>query len=548
MAKKSDRKNPQSSKTDYSIEDLEVIFQLEKVIRFEKLLSTLAAAFTNLPPDQVDHEIKRGLGLVAEFLGADRAGILNYSDDRQTLELTHRYVAEGIAPHPFETLNAKDMSLWYKKTLETMGVVVFENLPDDLPSEAKFERKHCIEQGIKSNIALPLWTGQDEPDGYIGFVFLREKRTWLPQCIERIHFIGQLFANVLRHKQNEERLKKAYIKIEELSKGLDAEIQATSGYDAPLKCIGAESGYEGMLGHSDAMEAVMAQIKKVACTDSTVLVFGETGTGKELAARAIHQLSARRDKPMVRVNCAAIPESLIESELFGHEKGAFTGADSTRMGRFEIADGSTIFLDEIGELPLAMQAKLLHVLELQQLERVGGSETIDIDVRVVAATNKDLAAEVKAGSFREDLFYRLNIFPIQVPPLRQRKEDIPMLAWTFIQEFSSKMGKVIEKPLKAMEVLKDYPWPGNVRELRNVIERSMILTEGKDLNIKIPRSLGSVHSQSTGLEDVERDHITEILSMTGWKVRGENGAAQLLQLKPSTLESKMQKLGIKRPG
>jgi transcriptional regulator with GAF, ATPase, and Fis domain len=375
--------------------------------------------------------------------------------------------------------------------------------------------------------------------------------------------VGQLFANVLRHQQNDELLKKAhiklenaYIKIEELNKRLvehnkhlDDEIQVTSGYDAPLKCIDAESGYGDMLGHSDAMKAVMDQIEKVACTDSTVLVFGETGTGKELAARTIHQLSARRDKPMVRVNCAAIPESLIESELFGHEKGAFTGADSTRLGRFEIADGSTIFLDEIGELPLAMQTKLLHVLELQQLERVGGSETIDIDVRVVAATNKDLAAEVKEGNFREDLFYRLNVFPIELPPLRQRKEDIPAIAYAFVQEFSGKMRKVIDEIApKTMEQLKNYPWPGNVRELRNVIERSMILTEGQDLNIKIPRSLGSVHSQSFGLEDVERDHITEVLAMKGWKVRGENGAAELLQLKPSTLESKMQKLGIKRPG
>ncbi|MHC4771116.1 MAG: sigma 54-interacting transcriptional regulator [Planctomycetota bacterium] len=548
MAKKSDQAHLTGSESEYSLEDLEVIFQLEKVIRFEKLLSTLAAAFTNLPADRVDQEIERGLELVADFLGADRAGISQYSTDRQTLQLTHRYVRDGIAPHPLETFNVKDMFLWYKQTLETMGKVVFENLPDDLPAEAEFEKKFCIEHGIKSNIVFPLWIGEDSPDGYIGFTFLREKSTWLPQCIERVHFIGEIFANVLRHQRNEELLKKAYIKIEELSKGLDAEIQVKSGYDAPLKCIDAESGYEGMLGHSDAMEAVMAQIKKVARTDSTVLVFGETGTGKELAARAIHQLSSRRDKPMVRVNCAAIPESLIESELFGHEKGAFTGADSTRLGRFEIADGSTIFLDEIGELPLAMQAKLLHVLELQQLERVGGSEAIDIDVRVVAATNKDLAAEVKEGNFREDLFYRLNIFPIELPPLRQRKEDIPMLAWTFIQEFSSKMGKVIEKPLKAMELLKNYPWPGNVRELRNVIERSMILTEGQDLNIEIPRSLGSVHSQSIGLEDVERDHITEVLAMTGWKVRGQDGAAELLHLKPSTLESKMQKLGIKRPG
>jgi transcriptional regulator with GAF, ATPase, and Fis domain len=319
--------------------------------------------------------------------------------------------------------------------------------------------------------------------------------------------VGQLFANVLRHKQNE-------LEINALRERLEAE-------NVYLKDeIKVVTTFGDILGHSDAIKTLLTQIEQVAPTDSTVLIQGETGTGKELIARAIHQSSARRDKPMVRINCAAIPPTLIESELFGHEKGAFTGADSRQIGRFEIANGSTIFLDEIGELPAEMQAKLLHVLELGQFERIGSTDTIDIDMRVVAATNKDLTAEVKEGSFREDLFYRLNIFPIQVPPLRQRKEDIPMLVWAFVQELSVKMGKVIDTIApKTMEQLKKYPWPGNVRELRNVIERSMILTHGKTLHVEIPRSLASVH-----------------------------GAAQLLQLKPSTLESKMQKLGIKRPG
>ena len=466
---------------------------------------------------------------------ADRAGISQYSEDRKILQLTHRYVAEGSAPHPLETFNDKDMFM-VKETLNKKEALVFENLPDDLPAEAKFEKKYCIENGIKSNIIFPLWIGNDTLDGFISFIFLQEKRTWLPQCIERIHFVGQLFANVLRHKQNE-------LEINALRERLEAE-------NVYLKDeIKVVTTFGDILGHSDAIKTLLTQIEQVAPTDSTVLIQGETGTGKELIARAIHQSSSRRDKPMVRINCAAIPPTLIESELFGHEKGAFTGADSRQIGRFEIANGSTIFLDEIGELPAEMQAKLLHVLELGQFERIGSTDTIDIDIRVVAATNKDLTAEVQEGSFREDLFYRLNIFPIQVPPLRQRKEDIPMLVWAFVQELSVKMGKVIDTIApKTMEQLKNYPWPGNVRELRNVIERSMILTHGKTLHVEIPRSLASVHSQSTGLEDVERDHITEILSMTGWKVRGENGAAQLLQLKPSTLESKMQKLGIKRPG
>jgi transcriptional regulator with GAF, ATPase, and Fis domain len=543
MAKKSDQSDLTCSGGEYSLENLEVLFQLEKLLEFEKLLSTLAAAFLNLPLDKIDGEIERGLERVAEFLGADRGQISQYSEDRETIQITHRYVRPGIPPHPLKSVKTDRMFLWYKQTLESKGLIVFENLPENLPPEAEFERKFCIQHGIKSTIAFPLWTGQDEPDGYIGFVFLREKKSWLPKCIDRVHFIGQIFSNILNHKQTKESLKKAFDEIKQLKDLLEAE-------NVYLKEeIKIESSYGDLLGHSEAMKTVMGQVQQVAGTDSTVLVYGETGTGKELAARAIHKLSTRASKPMVRVNCAAIPETLIESELFGHEKGAFTGASSTRIGRFELADGSTIFLDEIGELSTGLQAKLLHVLELQEFERVGGTETISVDVRVVAATNKNLVDEVREGNFREDLFYRLNIFPVQMPPLRQRKEDIPMLVWAFIQELSVKMGKIIETiPRKSMEKLETYSWPGNVRELRNVIERAMILTKGKALHVEMPQLSISSQSQSLGLQDVEKGHIMDVLSMTNWKVRGENGAAELLHLKPSTLESKMQKLCINRPG
>jgi transcriptional regulator with GAF, ATPase, and Fis domain len=291
----------------------------------------------------------------------------------------------------------------------------------------------------------------------------------------------------------------------------------------------------------------MNQVERVAPTDSVVLIQGETGTGKELVARAIHRLSPRNGKMMVKVNCAAIPPTLIESELFGREKGAYTGALVKQIGRFEIANGSTIFLDEIGELSGELQAKLLHVLEKGQFERVGSPETITVDIRVIAATNKDLAAAVQNGSFRKDLYYRINVFPIEVPPLRQRREDIPILVWSFVQEFSEKMGKTIEIiPRKTMEQLQSYEWPGNVRELRNIIERAMILTKGTSLHVDIPQSIDSIHQQEMGLEEFEKNHIIDILSMTGWKVRGKKGAAELLRLKPSTLESKMKKLGIRR--
>jgi formate hydrogenlyase transcriptional activator len=516
--------------------------ELEELVQFETLISDLAARFVNLPASRVDNEIERGLELVVNFLGADRGAISQFSEDKKTLTLTHSYVRDDSPPFPHKSLELDKTFLWYKQTLQTMGMIVFENLPDDLPAEAAIERQHCIEHGIKSNIALPLWTGKDEPDGVIGFVFTRMKKAWAPQCIQRVQFIGQVFASILKHKQAEEALEKAYTEIKLLHERLEAE-------NIYLKEeVKIESSYGDILGHSEAMKSVMSQVEQVAPTDSTVLIQGETGTGKELIARAIHKLNARHDQPMVRVNCAAIAPTLIESELFGHEKGAFTGASARQIGRFEIANGSTIFLDEIGELSVDLQAKLLHVLELEQFERVGSTETIDIDIRVVAATNKDLVTEVKEGNFREDLFYRLNVFPIQVPPLRQRKEDIPMLAYAFFQELLIKMGKVIEEiSPKGMQQLQNYPWPGNVRELRNVIERAMILTKGRVLQVEIPRSSVSPQTQSLELGDVEKNHIVDVLSMTDWKVRGNNGAAELLHLKPSTLESKMQKLGIKRP-
>ena len=537
MIRKTKKPDAKTSETINRVENL------EELIEFEKLISNLAARFVNLPVSRVDQEIENGLELVVKFLDADRGAISQFSEDRKTLKRTHSYISPNIPPFPYDSVELEKTFLWFKQTLQTKGMIVFEDLPGDLPEEAGFERTHCIKYGVKSNIALPLWTGKDEPDGVIGFVCLRNKKAWPTECIQRVQFIGQIFAGVLKHKQAEEALEKAYAEIKELKERLEAE-------NVYLKEeVRIESSYGDILGHSDAMKTVMGQIERVAPTDSTVLIQGETGTGKELVARAIHKLSARRDKPMVRVNCAAIAPTLIESELFGHEKGAFTGADARQVGRFEIANGSTIFLDEIGELSPDLQAKLLHVLELEQFERVGSTEPIDIDIRVVAATNKDLAAEVRDGNFREDLFYRLNVFPIEVPPLRQRKEDIPMLVWAFVQELSVKMGKIIETiPQKTMDQLKSYAWGGNVRELRNVIERAMILTNDQTLHVEMPQSDNSVHPQSLELEDVERHHITEVLTMTGWKVRGQNGAAELLHLKPSTLESKMQKLGIKRPG
>ena len=314
------------------------------------------------------------------------------------------------------------------------------------------------------------------------------------------------------------------------------------------KEIEVKHKHEEIIGNSEPLRNILSSAEQVASTGSTVLILGETGTGKELLARAIHNLSPRKDRQMVTLNCAALPATLLESELFGREKGAYTGAMTRQIGRFEIADGSTLFLDEIGEVALEVQAKLLRVLQEGQFERLGNPETISVNVRIIASTNRDLATSVAEGRFREDLYYRLNVFSITVPPLRDRSEDIPSLVWAFIKEFEKPMGKVIEKiPQKSMAALQRYNWPGNIRELKNVIENAMIISNDRILKLKPLADLSPNLQKDLKLEVVERNHIIDVLNKTSWRVSGQKGAAELLGLKPTTLESRMKKLGITRP-
>lgn len=310
------------------------------------------------------------------------------------------------------------------------------------------------------------------------------------------------------------------------------------------------SNFEEIISRSDLFRQVLRNVEKVADTDSTVLILGETGTGKELIARALHNNSSRSNRALITVNCAALPPEMIESELFGHEKGAFTGAYEQKSGRFEVAHEGTIFLDEIGDLPLELQTKLLRVLQNGEFQRLGSSRTIKTDVRVIAATNRDLETAVRNGDFREDLYYRLNVFPIQVPPLRERKEDIPLLVPHFIKKYATKTGKPVEETShKFMQRLMHYDWPGNVRELENIIERAVILSEDGRIqaNDWIP-SVQTVSGHSLpSLEDNERQHILKALKITNWRLSGKNGAANLLNIKRTTLQARMKKLGIKRP-
>ena len=308
--------------------------------------------------------------------------------------------------------------------------------------------------------------------------------------------------------------------------------------------------FEQIIGNSPALEVVLEQVEQVAPTDSTVLVQGETGTGKELIARAIHNLSSRCGRPFIKLNCAAIPFDLLESELFGHEKGAFTGAIAQKIGRFELADKGTLFLDEVGDIPLALQPKLLRVLQEQEFERLGSGRTHQVDVRLVAATHRNLVEMVKRNEFRSDLYYRLNVFPVPLPPLRARREDVPALVAHFVEIYARRMGKQIENiPPETMSTLVSYQWPGNIRELQNFMERSVILTSGSVLHAPLASLESAAEAESLGpitLEDAERDHIRKTLEQTRWVVAGPNGAAARLGIKRSTLYFRMQKLGISR--
>jgi formate hydrogenlyase transcriptional activator len=344
---------------------------------------------------------------------------------------------------------------------------------------------------------------------------------------------------IKERKRAESELQKAISEIKKLQKQLTKE-------NLYLKEeIQSEHNFKDIIGNSDEMKYVLYRVEQVATLDTTVLIQGETGTGKELIARAIHENSNRKDKLMVKVNCAAMPADLIESELFGHERGAFTGANQRKIGRFELAHNGTLFLDEIGELPLNLQAKLLRVIEYGEFERLGNSRSIKVDVRIVAATNRSLENEVEEGRFRKDLFYRLNVYPLTLPSLRKRKSDIPLLLNYFVGKITKKVGKEIKKiPQKTINLLMDYNWPGNIRELQNILERAIILSMGKTLEVEIPRLLNFISDELKPLDQMEREYIQKVLDSTNGKISGVKGAAEILGLHPNTLRSRIEKLGI----
>ena len=429
--------------------------------------------------------------------------------------------------------------------IEDFGPYVNSSWIELWPGEGRLSARAAIEQAKASGFAVFQAYGPT-PQG---------QAKWWETVITPIRDgqgrVARLLAisrDITESKQAEESLKSALAEVRLLKDRLQEE-NVYLRNEAKL-----ERHFGEIVGRSHAVRSVVRKIEHVAATDATVVITGETGTGKELVARAIHRESPRRDRPLVKVNCAALPPTLIESELFGHEKGSFTGAVGRKVGRFELADGGTLFLDEIGELPMDVQPKLLRVLQDGEFERVGSAQSIRADVRVIAATNRDLSQEVQARRFRADLFYRLNVYPIAVPPLRQRREDIPLLVEHLVRVLSKKMGKEITSVApSALEALRSYHWPGNVRELANVIERAVITTTGTVLQISnasetLPAT--EPHKPSKTLEEVEREYIASVSEATGWRIEGPDGAAKILGLHPSTLRTRMQKLGIqiRRPG
>jgi transcriptional regulator with GAF, ATPase, and Fis domain len=423
------------------------------------------------------------------------------------------------------------------------GEVVAIAKLSDLPPEASRDQETLYSYGTKSALLIPLSVAGNIV-GMLSFSTMNNERDWPEMMVKRLQLVAQVFANALSRKKAKDELLNAYAEIQQLKERLEAE---NVYLREDIKKV---HSFDEIIGQSDGLKYVLYRVEQVAGTDATVLILGETGTGKEVIAHAIHSRSLRKDRPMVTVNCAALPANLIESELFGREKGAFTGAHARQVGRFEVADMGTFFLDEIGELPLELQSKLLRVIQEGEFERLGSPHTIKVNVRIIASTSRDLQEEIKKGRFREDLYYRLNVFPLTIPPLRKRSDDIPLLVEHFVKKFSRKMGKEIKTiPKEAMNAFQSYAWPGNVRELEHVIERAVITTQGPVLRLAEKIGNGKAHAHnidSFSISDVEREHILKVMSKTGWRIEGNKGAAALLGMNPSTLRSRMHKLGISR--
>jgi formate hydrogenlyase transcriptional activator len=524
--------------------------QLVDFAAFERMLSEISATYINLPIAELEEVLKKDFARLTMMLGVD-ASLLLIRDDEDP------HLFRSMRPYVWfldedDKANAPLLD-WIKQnshyTIENSqysfgkyneGQCVAWNRIDEIPKEARELRVAALRNCAKSALSVPV-SFAGRITGVIVVQTTHTHRTWHEDLTNRLRLFGEVFINALMRKQSEEKLQKAFSEIQQLKDQLEAD------YLYLKKEIKEENDFEGIVGKSESLKKTFLKIKKVSPTNTTVLILGETGTGKGLVARAIHDASIYRNRPMIQVNCAALAPSLIESELFGHEKGAFTGAVMRRLGRFETAKGTTLFLDEIGDLPMELQPKLLRVLEEGEFERVGASTSIKTNVRIIAATSRNLEWEVEEGRFRRDLWYRLSLFPIIIPPLRERIEDISLFVAYFIDKYGNREGKKFKPiPIEVIRALQAYSWPGNIRELRNVIERALITASDGVLRIKIPKQQPFSLKEMKPLKEIEREAIIRVLEKTNWKIYGCDGAARYLDINPDTLRFRMRKLNIKR--
>ncbi len=511
----------------------------EELQRFERLASTMSSQFARLHVEQIGPAIVGALEQIARVIDVETCALVELTQ-AQAITAVHAWPADGAAFGP----DGPDghVPRWLLDRLARCEVVPVSHT-DDLPLD---DRDASSRSGGWSGLAIPVQVAGEVVCALI--VWTQSWRRWPEPVVERVRLLAEILGVALQRCRHEAALRASLETIERLNARLAAD---NSYLQEEIKTY---HDFDDIVGEGPALRLALTRLGQVAPMNASVLLLGETGTGKELFARALHDRSRRRMRALVRVNCAALPPTLVESELFGHEKGAFTGAVSMRQGRFELADGGTIFLDEIGDLPHEIQVKLLRVLQEGEFERVGSSRTKKVDVRVIAATHRDLEADVADGRFRADLYYRLSVFPIYLPALRERRDDIPSLVWFFIHRHQRELGRRITKvPQAVMHALQQHAWPGNVRELENVIERAMIQSTGDTLQLDEafarPRRQAIDEAGPIGdtLDAIQRAHIESVLLECGWRINGTNNAAERLGLHPNTLRFRMKKLGIMSP-
>lgn len=510
-------------------------------LSFEGFLAGLSSDFINLTFEKSDSRINEALARVGSYMNVDRSFVFQFNWDKTEFRISHLWEVNGIFKDAVvRGVLVKDHFPWLANKLMLGQDVIIEDAEKLRNTSANREFEYCQQIGIRSFLILPV---QVEGSSLcaIGIDSIRKKRRWSDNDLKRLRLLGEIFGNAIARKHSDIKLRKAYDDIKRLKDQLEAE----SAY--LQEEIRLEHNFENIIGESEGLKYVLFRVEQVAPTDSPVLILGETGTGKELIARAVHKLSSRGTRALVKVNCATLPQDLVEGELFGHKKGAYTGATTRQIGRFELANGSSLFLDEIGEMPYALQAKLLRVLESGEFERLGNPRTLRSNVRIIASTNRDVEEEIRKGRFREDLWYRLKVLPITLPPLRHRKEDIPLLVSQFSDHFAKKMGKPSPTISKSvMKSLQKYPWPGNIRELKHAVERAVITERGNQLKFEFLKSADYYSRELLTFEEMERDYIQKVLKSTKGKIQGPNSAASILKMHPNTLRTRMKKLGIKK--